>query len=184
MHPYEMRRLMRERHKEDRLLLKSGSIYHAIKWLEQSHLVEAIETSRLGKRPERTVYRITAAGEKELLNWLRDLLAIPVREPSSFAVALDHAVHLSPGELADQLEKRVSLLEHPLKEMDLVIKALTPKVGRVNLLEVEFEQALRHAELRWVRQLARELRAGSLTWNIEKILNYLRKAAKHTQPTK
>ena len=33
MHPYEMRRLMRERHKEERLRLKAGSLYHAIGWL-------------------------------------------------------------------------------------------------------------------------------------------------------
>ena len=36
MHPYEMQRLIRERHKDDVLDLKRGSLYHAIDRLEKA----------------------------------------------------------------------------------------------------------------------------------------------------
>src|SRR4030095_2870823 len=177
MHPYQMRVLMRERHKEDRLSLKAGSLYHAIGWLEKLQLVEAVPTTRQGKRPARTVYRLTKSGERELLNWLRELLSTPVREASSFAVALDHSVHLPPNEAAAQFESRAALLQPRLHEMEYILRTLAPTIGRVNLLEVEFEHAICQAELSWVRQTARELRSGSLAWNIEQILSYLRSAS-------
>jgi DNA-binding PadR family transcriptional regulator len=177
MHPYEMRRLLRERHKEERLLLKAGSLYHAIGWLEQESLVEAVQTSRQGKRPERTVYRIKPAGEERLLIWLQELLSTPAREVASFAVALDHAIHLPPEEVAEQLEKRVGLLQPRIQELEYVLQLLAPKVGRVNLLEIEFECALCKSELAWTQQVASDLRSGRLTWDLAQILSYLRNTA-------
>ena len=184
MHPYEMRRLMRERNKEERLVLKAGSLYHAIAWLERGHLIEAIRTERQGKRPERTTYRITKTGKGALLKWLKELIAIPLRESASFVVALDHLVHLSPTEAAVQLDQRLKLLEPRLKEMDGVLQMLAPKIGRINLLEVEFERALCQAEVSWLRQVVRDLRSGALAWDIELILRYLRAAAENRPETR
>src|SRR5438067_7376141 len=84
MHPYEMQRLIREWKKDDFLDLKRGSLYHAIERLRAAGLIEVVETSREGRRPERTVYRITAGGEQEMLAWLRELLANPARSPTQF----------------------------------------------------------------------------------------------------
>jgi DNA-binding PadR family transcriptional regulator len=177
MHPYEMRRLLRERHKEERLLLKAGSLYHAIGWLEQESLIEPVQTSRQGKRPERTVYRIKPAGEERLLSWLRELLSTPIKEAASFAVALDHAIHLPPEGVAEQLEKRAGLLQPRIQELEYVLQLLGPKIGRVNLLEIEFECAMCKSELTWIRQVAMDLRSGGLTWDLAQVLRYLRSAA-------
>src|SRR5215475_434122 len=80
MHPYEMQRLIRQRHKEEFLDLKKGSLYHAIERLKRSSLIEEVSTGREGRRPERTVYRLTENGETELQEWLRSLLAQPAHE--------------------------------------------------------------------------------------------------------
>ena len=77
MHPYEMQRLLRERHKDELLVLKPGSLYHAISRLLRSQLIEAGETTRNGRRPERTTYRITPEGDAELIRWLRQMIAVP-----------------------------------------------------------------------------------------------------------
>ena len=66
MHPYELQRQMHLRHTDERLGLKRGSLYHAINQLQRDGLIEPIETSRAGRRPERTVYQITRDGEEEL----------------------------------------------------------------------------------------------------------------------
>jgi len=177
MHPYEIRRLMRERHKEDRLVMKAGSLYHAIAWLERNQLIERSHTHRQGNRPERTVYRISKTGEQALLSWLGELVSAPVREPSSFAVALDHAVHLAPAEAAELLEKRTALLESSLKEMDYALKVVAPRIGRINLLEIEYDRVLCRAELSWIRELIGDLRSDRLVWDIEEVLRHLRSAA-------
>ena len=183
MHPYEMRLIIRERHKEERLLLKPGSLYHGIRWLHEQHLIEAINVSRQGKRPERTTYRITSTGEEHLQIWLGELLANPVREASSFAVALDHMVHLSPSNAAAELEKRFKSLEPQAKAMEDALQALRPTIGRINVLELEYECALCRAELAWIQKLSQELRSGSLNWDIGLILSYLRTQAKSRQRT-
>ena len=63
MHPYEMQRLLRERHKDELLSLKRGSLYHAIGRLLRSGLIKVSKVGRSGRRPERTTYRITAEGQ-------------------------------------------------------------------------------------------------------------------------
>lgn len=164
MHPYEMQRLIRERHKEDFLDLKRGSLYHAIERLVRAKLIEEVGTSREGRRPERTTYRLTEEGEREVLDWLRDLLAKPVRVPSPFVAAMSFISHLSPGEALDQLRIRSGQLSCGIMAIQAVLDNLIPKIGRVCLIEAEYALAMRKAELEWVRSLSEDLRSQKLTW--------------------
>src|SRR5215472_16681112 len=102
MHPYEMQRLIREWHKDEFLDLKRGSLYHAIERLRKAECIDPIETSREGRRPERTVYRLTEKGEAEVIRWLGELLARPLPEPTPFFAALSFLPHLSPQIVQDQ----------------------------------------------------------------------------------
>ena len=62
-HPYEMQRKLVERGKDEVIQFKPASVYRMIERLEQGGLIEVMGTDREGKRPERTVYRITEDGE-------------------------------------------------------------------------------------------------------------------------
>lgn len=167
MHPYEMQRLIRERHKDDLLTLKRGSLYHAIERLERAERIESVETSREGKRPERTTYRITEAGLDELLEWLREMLSRPSNDPSEFLAAVAHVGHLPPDEVADCLETRATFLEAEIAGLETVLATLTPRIGRVVLLEVDLTRHRRQAELEWVCGLARDLRRRVHVWDPE-----------------
>jgi DNA-binding PadR family transcriptional regulator len=167
MHPYEMQCLIRQRHKDEFLDLKRGSLYHAIERLQQAGLIAAVSTSREGRRPERTVYRLTEVGERELLDWLGELLAKPLRETSWFLAALSFLPHLSQQEAQDQLRERISRLEIELVALDAIVQKLLPQIARVHLVEVEYARALRQAELTWVRSLLDDLGAGRLTWDTQ-----------------
>lgn len=177
MHPYEMQRLIHEWHKDDFLDLKRGSLYHAIERLRRDGWIEPVETSREGRRPERTVYRLTDGGEREVLRWLRQLLARPVREPTSFFAALSFLPHLSPESVREQLEERVSLLEAEIAGLKAVLKTMVPKIGRLVLVEVEYARAMRQAELAWVKSLREDLRTGRLTWDTEAARRFAAQAA-------
>jgi DNA-binding PadR family transcriptional regulator len=165
MHPYEMQRQIRQRKNDAFLDLKRGSLYHAIERLHQDDHIAVVETSREGKRPERTVYRLTEAGERELLAWLRDLLANPGRGPAQFYAALSFIGHLTPADVLVQLDIRAGLLAAEIAALDGVLQTLIPKIGRLVLLEVEYARAARQAELAWVRAIIDDLRAGRLTWD-------------------
>jgi len=164
MHPYEMQRLIRQRNKDAFLDLKRGSLYHAIGRLQRAGLIEAVETVREGRRPERTVYRLTDDGAEELQAWLRELLSQPVRTPTPFFAALSFLAHVPPEDVLTQLQARVALLEVDIASLDAVLQMLVPRIGRLVLVEVEYARALRQAELAWVRALIEDLRAGRLTW--------------------
>src|ERR1700758_3861337 len=88
MHPYEMKAKMKERRHDQVIKLRGGSIYDTVERLEQGGFIQAQETSREGRRPEKTVYAITENGREEILAWLRELLAEPVNEYPQFGAAL------------------------------------------------------------------------------------------------
>src|SRR5580658_6177362 len=84
MHPYEMAATMKQRHKEESIKLRYGSLYTVIELLLARDLIRARETSREGRRPERTVYALTGTGYDILRDWMRDLLRDPVKEYPQF----------------------------------------------------------------------------------------------------
>ena len=184
MHPYEMQRLLRERHKVELLVLKRGFLYNAINRLLRLKLIEALEIGRNGRRPERTTYRITPEGQQRLIGWLREMVAIPVVEPSEFMACVSFLIHLDPDDAIKQLDERARRLQSEIDGLRDTIKALVARVTRINLLETEYLIALRRAELKWVRGLVDELRSGQLTWDLEKIFEAVRAAREPAATTK
>lgn len=170
MHPYEMQRLIRERGKDELLDLKRGSLYHAVERLERAGLIEPLETSREGRRPERTVYQATEAGVDQLLEWVRELIARPTRDTNDFVAAIAHLPHLSSAEAADLLEVRAAFLKAEIAAIDSVIEAMAPRIGRLVLLESDLVRALRQAEMDWIGGLVRDLRSGVYQWDLEDVL--------------
>ncbi len=183
MHPYEMRKLMDLRHKSDRLELKPGSLYNAVTWLLHQGFIRIAATNREGRRPNRTIYGITPAGEAVVKSWLAQMLVEPQRSTSSFVVALDHLLHLSPAEAADHLARRREALAATIAEYQALIAALTPQIGRINLIEVEHDLALARAEHDWIAEVVDELHRGALQWNTEEILAAVRGPAGTIRPS-
>jgi DNA-binding PadR family transcriptional regulator len=170
MHPYLMRRLLKERHKDEVLALKAGSLYHAIGRLERAGLIAVEATERAGKRPERTTYRITADGEAELLRVLKKIIATPRHEPGEFMAAMSFLVHLAPEEAMPRLEERVRLLLEEITRHDALLKLVGERVPRIHLIESEYLLTMQRAEVEWIRRLIQDLRAGELSWDVESIL--------------
>ncbi|HEY5352442.1 MAG TPA: PadR family transcriptional regulator [Streptosporangiaceae bacterium] len=160
MHPYEMAATMRSQGKERSIKLNYGSLYTVVDNLAKHGLIEAMEASREGRRPERTVYRLTEPGRAELEDWLTELLGTPVKEYPQFEAALAEIAVLNPGQARDVLERRVEALEQALAQERAEIAQLT-WLPRLFLIENEYHLAIGEAELAWVRSLVRELQDGS-----------------------
>jgi DNA-binding PadR family transcriptional regulator len=175
MHPYELQSIIRITHKDDFLRLNPGSLYNSIDRLLEAGLIEIAETARAGKRPERTIYRVTPAGCAEAIKWLRELLETPAADSMWFYAALSFLPALDPAEVSEQLGKRVVHLKQEIENYRHVLRTIAPRVGRLNLIEVEYALALRIAELRWVKRIISELDSGKLSWSPE----MLRKHAAH-----
>jgi DNA-binding PadR family transcriptional regulator len=175
MHPYELQSIIKLTHKDDFLPLNPGSLYNSIDRLVDAGLIEVAETTRSGRRPERTIYRITRQGGEEAMQWLRELLEAPGPDSTWFYAALSFLPALQPYEVSEQLTKRVGHLQSAVRAYREVLRTVTPRAGRLNLIELEYAVAMRTAELRWVKKILEELRSGKLTWNPEGI----RRSAAH-----
>lgn len=167
MHPYELQSIIRLTHKDDFLGLSPGSLYNAIDRLLQAGLIEVAETTRSGRRPERTVYRITPQGDLEAMGWLRELLEKPAPDMTWFFAALSFLPALNPTDVREQLLKRAQHLETEIRQHKYVLKNIAKRVGRLNLIELEYSVAVRSAEVRWIRRILRELGTDQLNWNPE-----------------
>ena len=176
MHPYLMQRLLRDRHKDEVLVLKRGSLYHAINRLARAALIEPVTVDREGRRPERTTYRLTPAGERELVRWLRQRIATVQRGPSEFMGSVSFLVHLAPRDAAAQLKTRAQALVRQVAELSAGLKRTGAYVERIHLIESEYALAMLKAELRWVRGLLAELSSGRFTWDLNRILREVRAA--------
>jgi DNA-binding PadR family transcriptional regulator len=165
MHPYEMQRLMKERGHDFVIKLKGGSLYSTIERLMTAALIEAVATSREGRRPERTVYTITETGRDELILWMRELLARPTQEYPWFGAVLAFASALPPDDVQFLLGFRMAALEAEIAAAESMLQAMArQEIPRLFGIEGEYGLAMRRAELAWIRQIVEDITTGALTW--------------------
>ncbi|MGW7532662.1 PadR family transcriptional regulator [Amycolatopsis sp. NPDC054798] len=162
MHPYEVATLLRERGKEGDLKIKWGSLYTVVGNLEKHGFLEAVENVRDGARPERTVYRITEAGQAELEDWIAELLGVPDPEPTRFHTGLSVMLALRPEVVDQQLGHRAGELERMIEDRVEVLARMRTEVPRLVLVEAEYQLAMWRAEAEWVRGLREELATGAI----------------------
>ena len=164
MHPYEISQTLRQRGKDQSIRLNYGALYSVVDSLVKAGFIEARETVREGRRPERTVYAITAAGREEHDEWLSELVSTPVREYHSLETALALILGLPPDEAIRLLGERVVHLKAELGRTDALLKA-TGDLGlaEIFVVEEEFRRAMLAAELTYVEGLVTALREDKLS---------------------
>jgi DNA-binding PadR family transcriptional regulator len=163
MHPYEVAQTLRTREKHESIKLNYGSLYSVIGSHERRGLVVATETIRDGRRPERTIYEITQDGERELVDWLSDLVAIPTKEYLRFEAALSLLGVLPPDDALALLRQRVDRLSYELRRQEASRQhGLDLGLPRLFMVEGEYVEALLRAERTFVEHLIKDIEGGSL----------------------
>jgi DNA-binding PadR family transcriptional regulator len=164
MHPYEIARLLKHRGKDQSIKIRYGSLYTTVQNLENQGFVTAEGTARAGRRPERTVYRLTDDGRDELEDRLREIVSEPAKEYPLFEAALSLVGVLPPDDVITLLTERLRHLEVDLAATRAGLRELTveQRLPRLFLIESEYALAMKQAETDWVRGLITELTDGSL----------------------
>ncbi|TYB56000.1 PadR family transcriptional regulator [Nonomuraea sp. PA05] len=163
-HPYELHRFIVDAHK-DYVTGLPRSLYHAVERLAGEELIVPVETSREGRRPERTVYEITDEGRRELATRLRALLESPGAERRTFTAAVSLIGVLPVPDALRALRTRAATIEGALAAMSGHLKAMRDSgLPDVLMIEVDYERAVSEAELTWLRELIARLESGELDW--------------------
>jgi DNA-binding PadR family transcriptional regulator len=161
MHPYEMGVILRQRRKEESIKLRYGSLYTVIDFLLKQGQIIARETARDGRRPERTVYELTATGAEQLRAWMSDLLAQPVKEYPQFEAALCLLPVLPPDEALVLLRQRLHVLEQNTALLAGQIEGMSAQdFPPLFLVETEYRLTLLKAEQAFVADLVRRIEEG------------------------
>jgi DNA-binding PadR family transcriptional regulator len=176
MHPYEMRATVQERGLDNVIPLKGASIYDTVERLLKSGLVEATETSREGKRPERTVYAITDTGRDAFKAWMQELLGRPVHEYPRFATALAFVYGLQKEEAVDLLQHRLIELGSEIGRLEGAIRTTIEELQlpRIFMVETRYALALLVAERDFVKGMLRELTEGDLWPDLETVIAFVK----------
>jgi DNA-binding PadR family transcriptional regulator len=167
MHPYEMASTMRARHHDEFIRLNFGTLYHTVDVLERNGWILPLEREKEGRRPERTVYKLTDTGRDVLIRTLGDLLRRPKREYPHFVAGLMFMHHMKAAEAAEHLRERAEALEAISAKFEHVLAELHRQgLPRLAVIEIEHKLAMLAAERAWVRKLEREIIEGKLEWKV------------------
>lgn len=162
MHPYEMAGTLRGWGKDRDFEIKWGSLYTVVRNLAKHGLLAEVESSREGRRPERTVYRITDEGRAELVDWARELLSEVEPEFPRFRAGLSVMAVIGPDEVVTLLHQRLAGVEREIAEARAAVELHAPRVPRLFLIELEYDLAMLAAERTWMRSLIEEIDGGTL----------------------
>ena len=164
MHPYEMLRLLQQRHRDRILPLTKGALYHTVARLEQRGFIAEAGVDRDGNRPERTSYTLLDAGGAAVREWVRAELSSPDRD-GRFRVALAEAHNLPRDEVRELLAaRRAAILAQLEGYRDGLANAREREVPEQFLLDSGREAVTLEAEAVWLDTLLARLNANDLPW--------------------
>jgi len=162
MHPYEIAAQMRQRGLHEVIKLNYGALYAVVESLLESGLIASQETTREGRRPERTVYEVTAAGREMFTGWLREIIRQPAREYPIFTAAIALMGGLPMPEALSLMRERALLLERSIGEAEASHAVWLQTVPRIFMVEAEFAIHMKKAELEWVRRIIDDIEHGRI----------------------
>lgn len=174
MHPYEMQRLMQWRGKDQVVRVQRGSLYPAVERLVGAGLIEPVETEREGRRPERTVYRLTEEGRDTAETWLAQMVRTVKNEFPEFPAALSFIPMLSADEARAQLTARLLSLGKEIAALRSIAVDMRDKfqLPRLFAIEDEYRLAMFEAEHAWVSAILDDLGSGNLYWDRDTITDW------------
>ncbi len=133
-----------------------GALYRELRYLEEEGLVEPIRTEQVGRRPARTIYRITEEGRRELSILWRKAIRELHPEPDALGVALVFGGVGEREELAGLLGARRQILANLLEGITAKRTYLDAKGFLSPANAAVFRRAELHlqAELKWHDEFA------------------------------
>jgi len=158
-HGYDITTRLRERYRH--LSVTRSTVTSLLKALEKAGLVSSRLPERVGNRPPRTAYQLTAAGFADFRGkveaGVRDTPAASV----DFVMAVAYVGVLSMEHASSILDGRAERLDQELA----VLSALPDgEVLEVHMLEVAYWRTVVAAEVTWIRTLVRRIRSQEIGW--------------------
>lgn len=165
VHGYDLRRELMSWKVDMWAGVKSGSIYHALTKMAAEGLLEPVDTDRVGGRPARTRYRLTAEGEREYQRLLHQELWHVHGPVDPFQVAFALVWDVPPAEAAAALRHRAGQLRGMCEGVEASLENPTEEWPRPPAHVAEMLRltvARGWAEVEWCERVADRAEKGEL----------------------
>ncbi|MEV4764862.1 helix-turn-helix transcriptional regulator [Micromonospora chokoriensis] len=158
-HAYDITTRLRERY--GHLSVTRSTVTSLLKALEKAGLVYSGPPERVGKRPPRTAYELTASGLADF----RYKVEVGVRDTPAasvdFVMAVAYVGILPIDQAACILDGRADRLDQELAALSELPEG---DVLEVHMLEVAYWRTIVATEATWIRTLLRRIRAREIGW--------------------
>jgi len=165
MYGHQLRRDARIDRTEMWSEVQPGSLYSALHRLAAEGLIETLRTEQDGQFPARTVYGITAEGQRELRMLRTEALEAIRLQPDPVDLALAMSGDLSEDVLRGYIEDRLQVLSAHASRLEHQRERTWPDQTVADDLVVEHARLRVHAEISWHQQVLDRL--GKLTADSE-----------------
>jgi DNA-binding PadR family transcriptional regulator len=161
LHGYELKHIIEE-HMGDWTNIAFGSIYFALGKLAEEGYIEQVAVEQEGRRPSRSVYQITEAGQAEFLRLLHEVWSDVERHYYAIDVGLAFMEALPIEEVKGYLRGRIAQLEGIVQHITEHRSEQMAQSEVPALAAAVFDHGLAHfqAELDWTRDLLDKVEEG------------------------
>lgn len=155
---YEIYQDLRDWRAETWTDVRPGSIYHAIMALEKDGHLKSIK-KEIGKRGSaRTLYQLTALGERTLAQWLEEALAS--LEPNTYAAGLAFRGLVVPERLQEIANERTRKLEEALAFMHTLPRSADSPIPAGDELLIQYWTDFIEFQTRNAKSFAKTIEGG------------------------
>ncbi|MGQ0840744.1 PadR family transcriptional regulator [Actinokineospora sp.] len=167
-HGYQVRAELIGWRAEDWARIKPGSIYHAIRKAAADGLIETVSAEPGQGGPDRTAYRITEAGDAELLRLIREGLR-RTRDPWMLNAALAMLPLLGRDDAKDLVGERIERLATDLADLEHWVANPEPDTPDHVREQATLWIGLVSTEITWAKTLLARLDDGAYEMAGEKL---------------
>ena len=160
LHGYQANLELERREVRDWAGISRPQVYYSLEKLARAKLIRAAGRAKALAGPEHQAYTTTARGREALADALERADWTKARDRPPFLTWMALSWQARPGVFRGQLERRRKFLEKELAREEATLRSIRNEVGHrfheaVWMVSLVIEQF--RTELRWLRQLAREL---------------------------
>lgn len=157
MGAYDIQKLVDYRHISQWVKISTPSIYKKVIQLEAKGLLKG-DTVREGKMPEKAVYSLTEAGEKEFERLMLEIAAKPINIFLDLNAVIVNLAHLSPENqhrCVAEIESNVKILKASLEE-NLQEKGNVSEIPPTGMAVLRQQLILAEAIETWITSLKKD----------------------------
>lgn len=137
--------------------VSQGALYAALRRCESDGLIAPVRTEQIGRFPARTVYRLTAAGQAELVRSRAQAWRRAGLPPDPFDLALSVADGHDPAELQEAIEVRLDQYVRALDGLHAELEVLRPRLEPTAAAVFEHVVLRHETEIAWHRRLLEQV---------------------------